>query len=239
MLTQSMAGFEVSMRSLLAAVLMISPTLGVSAEEARGYDQITLSTSTETQVPRDILIAHLYARSEGPSLETGTAEVNRAITAALETARKSTEVSVQTQNYQTEPSYQNQKPSGWIVQQWIRLESRQPERLARLVGELQKTLKLGGLDYAVAPETQKSAEDHLISEGLKAFQNRAERVTHDLGRNRYRIIKMDVGSNPPPFRSGRPMLRAMSSEGAPAPQIEAGETTLTMTIQGTIELQPN
>lgn len=238
-MTQRMAEFETLLRRLFAAALMISPILGVSAEESRGYDQITLSTSTETQVPRDILIAHLFARSEGPSLDAGTAEVNRAITAALETARKTPEVSVQTQEYQTEPSYQNQKPSGWVVQQWIRLESRQPERLARLLGELQKTLKLGGIDYAVAPETRKAAEDRLISEGLKAFQSRAERVTHDLGRNRYRIVKMDVGSNPPPFRSGRPILRAMSAEAAPAPQIEAGETSLSMTIQGTIELQPN
>jgi|APCry1669192010_1035390.scaffolds.fasta_scaffold00094_12 predicted secreted protein len=239
MMTQRMAGFELFTRRLLATALVISPTLGASAEESRGYDQISLSTSTETQVPRDILIANLYARSEGPSLEAGTAEVNRAITVALETVRKTAEVSVQTQEYQTEPSYQNQKPSGWVVQQGIRLESRQPERLARLLGELQKTLKLGGIDYAVAPETRKSAEDRLISEGLKAFQTRAERVTHDLGRNRYRIIKIEVGSNPPPFRSGRPMLRAMSAEAASAPQIEAGETTLSMTIQGTIELQPN
>ena len=239
MITQWIDGFQMLRRGLIAATIIVTPSLGFSAEETHGYDQITLTTTTETQVPRDILIAHLYARSEGPGLEAGTTEVNRQISAALEVARKTSEVSVQTQEYQTEPSYQNQKPSGWVVQQWIRLESRQPERLARLLGELQKTLKLSGIDYAVAPETRKSSEDRLISEGLKAFQNRAERVTHDLGRSRYRIVKIDVGSNPPPYRNGRPMLRAMAAEASPAPSIEAGETTLTVTIQGTIELQPN
>ncbi len=235
----SKVSFDLFPTSLLAAALMMCPTLATSSEEARSYDQIALSTTTEAQVPRDIIIANLYARSEGPNLETSSTEVNRTIAAALETARKTPEVSVQTQEYQTEPTYQNQKPSGWAVQQWIRLESRQPEKLARLLGELQKTLKLGGIDYAVSPETRKSTEDRLISEGLKAFQNRAERVTHDLGRSRYRIVKIDLGSNPPPFRSGRPMLRAMTAEGSPAPQLEAGETTVSMTIQGTIELQPN
>lgn len=234
-----MDDFRVFARSLVAATFMMSPSLGLCADDPHAYDQITLTTSTETQVPRDILIANLYARSEGPNLEAGTAEVNRQVTAALETVRKSSEVSVQTRDYQTEPSYQNQKPTGWVVQQWIRLESRQPERLTRLLGELQKTLKLSGVDYAIAPETRKAAEDRLISEGLKAFQNRAERITHDLGRNRYRIVKIDVGSNPPPFQSGRPLLRAMAAEAVQAPPVEAGETTLSMTIQGTIELQPN
>lgn len=232
-------GFQTLRRSLVAATVILTPSLGHGAEEVHGYDQITLAVSTETRVPRDILIANLYARSEGPSLEAGTTEVNRQVTAALETVRKTSEVSAQTRDYQTEPSYQNQKPTGWVVQQWIRLESRQPERLARLLGELQKTLKLAGIDYAIAPETRKAAEDRLISEGIKAFQNRAERVTHDLGRNRYRIVKIDVGSNPPPFQTGRPLLRAMAAEAVPAPPVEAGETTLSMTIQGTIELQPN
>lgn len=234
-----MEDFRVFARSLVAATFMMGPSLGHCADDPHAYDQITLTTSTETQVPRDILIANLYARSEGPNLEAGTAEVNRQVTAALETVRKSSEVSVQTRDYQTEPSYQNQKPTGWVVQQWIRLESRQPERLTRLLGELQKTLKLSGVDYAIAPETRKAAEDRLISEGLKAFQSRAERITHDLGRNRYRIVKIDVGSNPPPFQSGRPLLRAMAAEAVQAPPVEAGETTLSMTIQGTIELQPN
>lgn len=236
---QWIAGFETSTRSLLAAFVVISPSLGISAEETHGYDQITLSITSETRAPRDLLIANLYARSEGPSLEAGTADVNRSIAAALETARKTSEVIVQTEEYQTEPSYQNQKPSGWVVQQTIRLESRQPERLTRLLGELQKSLKLASIDYAVAPETRKAAEDRLISEGLKAFQSRAERVTHDLGRTRYRIIKIDVGSNPPPFRTRQSMLRAMATETSPAPQIEAGETNLSISIQGTIELQPN
>lgn len=236
MLAQWMQGFIPLTRGLVAATVMITPSLG--AEEAHGYDQITLTTNTEIQVQRDILIASLFARSEGASLEAGTAEVNRQVAAALETARKTSEVHIQTQEYQTEPTYQNQKPSGWLVQQWIRLESRQPERLARLLGELQKTLKLSGIDYAVAPETRQAAEDRLISEGLKAFQNRAERVTHALGRDRYRIVKIDVGINPASFRSPRPMVRAMSAEAAPAPSIEAGETSLFITIQGTIELQP-
>ena len=234
-----MGAFEKLGFGLLTATLLITPILGLGAEEPRGYDQVTLTTNAETQVSRDILIGNLYARSEGPSLEALTSEVNRQITAAIETARKTSEVSVQTQDYQTEPTYQNQKPSGWVVQQWIRLESRQPERFARVLGELQKTLKLSGIDYAISTETRKAAEDRLISEGLKAFQNRADRVTHELGRNRYRIVKIEVEGAPPPLRNPRPMLRAMSTEAAPSPPIEAGETTLFLTVQGTIELQPN
>ena len=58
-----MGAFEKLGFGLLTATLLITPILGLGAEEPRGYDQVTLTTNAETQVSRDILIGNLYARS--------------------------------------------------------------------------------------------------------------------------------------------------------------------------------
>lgn len=219
----------------MALILVMSHSYG--QEEIKSYDQVSFSIVRDAKVAREITIASLYARSEGPNIEASNAEVNRAIKAALDITRSIPELNVQTQDYQTSPSYQNQKLTGWVVQQWIRIESRQPERLSKVLSDLQKTLKLDGISYETTTETRDAAEDRLIAEGLKAFQARAERVTRELGRQKYRIVKLDLGGTP--LRGPRPSMRAMTAESAAGPSLEPGNETLSVLLQGTIELQPN
>lgn len=213
---------------------------GVNAiEEPHGYDQVALSTVTEGTAPREVIIATLMARHEGPSLESLTGETNREVKNALEKAKKTVGVKVQTQNYQTIPTYQDQKPSGWLVQQSIRIESRDSEKLSALLGDLQKTLKLDSITYEIAPETRKSVEDHLILEALKAFEDRAKQITESLGRKRYRVVKLDIGTGPSQFQNPRTLARVQMAEPSSRPVFETGEAPFTITVQGTIELQPN
>lgn len=210
-----------------------------SADESKLYDHITLGVTREAQAAREICVATLSARSEGPSLDALYPEVNRSITAAIALIRKVKEVRLETQNYQTQALYANQKPTGWLVQQSLRVDSRDPEKLGHLLGELQKTLKLEGLGFELSPETRQATEDRLISEGLQAFQARAERITQALGRSRYRMVTLTVDSTPA-YRGGRPLMKALASaEALSSPSLEPGEETLSVTVQGVIELQPN
>lgn len=210
-----------------------------AAETPYTYDRINLSASAQGKAANDILVAILFSRSEGPSAEPLAGEVNKAIATGIELVKKVPEVAVQTLDYQTFPTYQNQKVTGWSVQQSIRLESKNARQLSQLVGELQQTLKIETIDYQVSPENLRSTEDRLMSEALKAFQQRAELITRELGRKRYRIVALEVnagGATPPPFRPGIRAM-AMDAAAAPPPVIEAGEQPVTVTVQGTIELQ--
>lgn len=224
--------------SFLLSLTFLPATMIHAGETPLTYDRINLGASAEGKAANDILVAVLFSRSEGPAAEPLAADVNKAIGAALEQAKKVPEVTVQTLNYQTFPTYQNQKMTGWSVQQSIRLESKHIDKLGRLIGDLQKTLKVESIAYQVAPETLRSTEDRLMSEALKAFQQRAEQVTRELGRKRYRIVVLDVntgGATPPPWR---PVARTMAMDVAAAPPaIEAGDQPVTVNVQGTIELQ--
>lgn len=208
-------------------------------EDKPTYDRIAFSVSAGTEVENDTMTAVLFARKEGPDPAALSNEVNKAIAAAMKRARQEPAVTAQTLDYQTHPTYQNGRPSGWQVRQSIRLESKSPEPLARLIGDLQSTLALGSVDYSISPEKLKEHEDKLIDQALAAFRDRAERVTRNLGRAQYRIVSVQVNTvNRPPVRPMR--MGTMAAEAAPAvpPTFEPGKDRVEVEVSGTIELQP-
>jgi predicted secreted protein len=210
-------------------------------EDKPAYDRIAFMVSAGMEVENDTMTAVLFARKEGPDPATLSAEVNKAIGAAMKRARQEPAVTAQTLDYQTNPTYQNGRPSGWQVRQSIRLESKSPEPLTKLIGDLQATLALGAVDYGISPGKLKEYEDKLIDEALASFRSRAERVTKDLGRSQYRIVSVQVNTvNRPPIR---PSMRTatMAAEAAPAempPTFEPGKDRVEVEVSGTIELQP-
>lgn len=223
----------------LLAITLAHHTMTQAAEMPLTYDRINLSASAQGKAPNDVLVAVLFQRSEGPSAEQLAADVNKAISAGLLLAKKVPEVTVQTLDYQTYPTYQNQKVNGWSVQQSIRLESKNSEKFAQVIADLQKTLKVESIGYQVSPENMRATEDKLITQAMQAFQQRADLVTHELGRKRYRVVSLDVnaGGIPMPVFRVSAKSAAMDAPGAAPPSIEAGEQTVTVTVQGTIELQ--
>jgi predicted secreted protein len=212
----------------------------LAGEDKPSYDRIAFSVSAEARADNDTLSAVLYSSKEGPELAPLSSEVNKAIAAAVKRAKQEAGVTVQTLDYQTYPSYDKGRPSGWQVRQSLRLESKSPEQIAKLIGDLQSSLALGSVGYSISPERLKEHEDKLIDQALTAFKARAERITKDLGRAQYRIVQVQVenaGNSPTP----RPMRMMAMADAAPAaapPTLEAGQETVRVQVNGTIELQP-
>lgn len=233
---------NLSLRGPLLASLLtfLSITMTQAAESPLTFDRINLSASAQGKAANDLLVAVLFHRAEGPAAEPLAAEVNHAITAAIIQTKSAPEVTVQTLNYQTFPTYQDQKVTGWSVQQSLRLESQNIGQLSQLIGALQATLKVESISYQISPALLRTTEDRLMGEAIKAFQQRAELVTQALGRKRYRLVTLDVNTQNTPVHPMRPGSRVMAMEAAamPPPAIEAGEQPVTVTVQGVIELQP-
>ena len=86
-----------------------------------------------------------------------------------------------------------------------------------------------------APETRRKVEDETTRDAIRAFQSRAAVAADQLGKA-WKIKQLNIqqgGSMPMPvMRAGR---GAMMAEAAPAP-LEAGESQVTTTISGQIEL---
>ena len=221
---------------LLIIMFLFSVSLAHGHELPLTFDRIHLNASASAEVANDTLVAELYALQEGQDPTELTNEVNDAVAWALEMATKRKAIKVQTLGYQTQPIRQNQRLTGWRVRQSLRLESREPEQLAKLLGALQERLRLQSVSYAISPVRQREAEDALMVEALAAFRARAELVRDELGAAAYRLVQLNVDGGGP-----RPMPRAamameMRTAAAP-PALEPGTRDVSVTVSGTIELE--
>jgi predicted secreted protein len=222
----------------LVYTLLIIPlgflwSLNATAEDKPlTFDRVELSASAQGEAANDILVAILFRELEGPSAAPLADEVNQSTSEAIARLKEIPEIRVQTLNYQTVPVYQKGRVTGWRVRQSLQLETKDIAKLSSLLGELQERLSLESIHYNVSPETIKAVEDRLISEALKAFQQRAELVTRELGRSRYRIVFAHLETSGPPVQPRFIATQSTAMEAVTAPVIEAG-------TQKTIELQTN
>jgi len=225
--------------SIPCVFALISSTAAADEDVPLTYDRVDLSVSAQGEVSNDTLAAILFREMEGPGAAALADEVNKSIAEAIKRIKQVPGIQVQTLDYQTLPVYQKERITGWRVRQSIRLETKDIASLGTLLGEIQQQLNLQSIGYSVSPERMKEVEDRLIPQALKAFQQRAELVSHELGRSRYRIVALRVETAGPPLRPAFMAARAAPMEAAAPVAIEAGQQKVTVNVNGTIELQTN
>ena len=108
----------------------------------------------------------LFAEYQAQSQQSVSKEVNEAIRWALTQAKRNAAVKVRTTQYNTSPIYNKQIIIGWRARQSIRLESKDPDQLSELMGDLQTRLSIGSVNYAVSKPARDSAEESLITEAI-------------------------------------------------------------------------
>jgi len=214
-------------------------SLAVQGDQPLTYDRINLAVSAGREVENDTLVSVMYAQEEGNNPSRLSDRINRAISTAVEQAKRNPRIQVQTLEYSTTPVYRKQALSGWRVRQSIRLESRDGAALSELIGSLQSSLAVGSISYTISPERLKATEEELIGEAVAAFSARAQMVASQLGRKGYRLVQMNLNTpgHVPQPRQMRGVAMAMSGDAAP-PTLEAGSRRVEVHINATIELNP-
>lgn len=209
------------------------------AQDEQIYDHIDLNASASADVENDLLIAYVFAEVEANDQADAADAVNESIAWAAERARRVDGIDVQTTNYNTRPVYANgRRIVGWVARQSLRLESTDAEALSELLGELQQRVAIQSINYDLSDEARDAAEETLISAALAQFNRRAELIAGELGRDGYRIVRLSVGNNGAIFATGaRARAMAFSEADVAAPEIEAGNQTLSVNVNGTIELE--
>jgi predicted secreted protein len=200
------------------------------------YDRVHLSATATSQVTSDTLVATLYYQREGSNLAGLANEVNEKISAAVQTSKKVSNIEIQTPEYRSNPIYEKQRLIGWRVRQSIRLEGRDINQLSKLIGELQNTLAVESISYTISPGKLQDTEEKLITQAIEAFEKRALLITHQFGRNNYRLVDVSVNTAGPPIQPLRTGA-AVKPMAAVPPTIEASKRDIRVNIGGTIELQ--
>lgn len=203
------------------------------------YAGATVELSAEASLPaaNDMVRVSLYSEATGKSPAELAQQVNQAVAAAIKFIRARPAVSVKSGQQSTYPVYgQSQKIENWRMRSELILESRQLATVSEMLGELQKLgMAVGSVSQMPSPETRHQVEDEATRQAILAFQRRAAVVAGQLGKSwQIRQLNIQQGNASP-----QPMLHAsrglMRADAVPAP-LEAGESLVTTTISGQIEL---
>jgi len=209
----------------------------VLASVAHAATTVDLAAEASRPAVNDQIRAVVYSEAQGSNPAELARRVNQEITAGLKLIRGKQGVSVKSGNQSTFPVYgRDQKIESWRMRSELILESRDQGAVSELLGELQqRRLAVGHVTQMPSPETRRKVEDEATRDAIKAFQERAAVIADALGK-KWKIKQLSVsqqgGAMPMPvFRAAKVMM----AEAMPAP-LEGGESQLTTTVNGQIEL---
>lgn len=200
---------------------------------------IDLNAEASRPAANDMVRASVYSESTGNNPAELARRVNQEISGALKVIKTKSAVSVKSGQQSTYPVYgQGQKIESWRMRSELILESKELATVSELIAKLQQMrLALGSVNQLPSPEIRRQVEDETTRDAIRAFQSRAEVVADQLGKKwkiKHLSIQQGGGMPMPIMRSSR---NAMMAEAAPAPApLEAGESLLTTTISGQVEL---
>jgi predicted secreted protein len=205
------------------------------------FNQVDLQAEVAREVQNDLMNASLYVEAGDPSAAKVADQLNRVSAEALKTAGEFKAVRARSGYTQTYPVYDRaNKLSGWRGRSEIRLESKDVQAMAGLIGRLQSTMQLGGVSFTVSPELRRQTENDLITDAVAAFRARADIATKAIGGRSYKIRRIGLNTGgfapgPRPMAAGRAMA-PQSAEVAP-PTFEAGTSMVQVTANGTVEVE--
>lgn len=224
-------------------VLLFPAALLVSTAQADNlhYNQVSLRTEVSEEVPHDLMQVILYSEAQDNDPAKLAASITENLNKAIAQARQSKGVQVSLGSRHSYPVYSDngEHISAWRERAELRLESAQFSQLSKLTGELLQQLKMGGMTFSIADSTRQASEDALIKTAVESFKARAQLTSETLGGNTYKIVNLSFNSGfQPPMPVRMAAMKGMAmNEAAPAPEIEAGSSKVTLSVDGVIEVQ--
>ena len=206
-------------------------------------DALTLDATVATDVIPDLAIITLAAEAQGPDAAPITRQVQHAINTALAQAKATAGVTAQTGAFATHQRFSNSGVrDGWTVRAELILKAKDFAELGSLAGRLaQQNLMIISSGFELSRELREREETGLIERGIAAFRNKAQTASRAFGFGSFTIREVSLGSIGGDTRPIEPKMYAMrgvaatQSDAAPV-AIEGGKVTLTLSVNGTVEM---
>ena len=219
---------------------LLTAMIGSAHAEPTGYDQLTFQTEVKEEVQNDEVRATMYKKAQASDAKTLATTLNTSINNAMKIAKRYPSVTVSTGQQRTYPRYdKNDKIIGWTGQANIDLKSTDFVATSQLIADLQQTLVMENLNFGVSDAKKDALEQKLMTDASRAFQQQAKNLTRAWDARGYRVVTVNLNTNnnnyPRPMYSMRAESVAMDS-AVPNQNFESGNSTISVTANGTIEL---
>jgi predicted secreted protein len=195
---------------------------------------VTVTASANRSVPNDRMHAVLRAEAEDADAVKAASAVNARMARALARAKASPGVQTSTSSYTTYQSGDPTKgPVRWRVAQSLDVTGSDFVAMAALVSALQAEdgLLVSGVNFSVSPAALRAAEDALVQQAIRGWQQRAQIAAQAFGSATWRTGRVTVQTSEPDG-GPRPLMRVQAMSAAQPVSVEAGNTEVTVTVTG-------
>lgn len=230
-----------------AKILLLTSSLGFMhhaiANQALAYNRLNFEISTSQNVINDEIHATLSKTLQAPDAKGIATQLNPIMNAVSELKSRYPDVTLTTGSHHSHPNYdKNGRITGFTARASVNLKSQNSEQISQLIADLQSHLTLDNLDFSVSDDAQKRIQDELKTRASQDFMNEAKSLTQLWGARDYRLVNANLnGSQDYYYKSvtvaeASAAYDASANPSAVAQNFEVGETKITYTISGTIEL---
>ncbi len=237
-----------SVIKLIAGFALLTGAFGLFAQQTAASGQIApqnvaqLSASGAIEVQQDLLSITMSATREGADANSVQSQLKTALDAALAEAKKSAQpgqLDVRTGNFSLYPRYaKDGKISAWQGTTELVLEGRDFARISSTAGKIQ-TLTLGNVSFGLSREQRAKVEGEAQSQAIERFKAKAAEIAKSFGFSGYTLREVSVNANDQGFVP-RPRMLAMDARASGAEAavpVEAGKSTVLVTVSGSVQLK--
>jgi len=203
---------------------------------------LQLAATGTVEVQQDLLSLQLSATREGPDAAKVQSELKAALDAALSEARKSAQpgqLDVRTGNFSLFPRHgRDGRISGWQGTAELILEGRDFARITQVAGRI-PTMTVASVGFGLSREQRAKVEGEAQAQAIQRFKSKAAELAKGFGFTDWSLREVSVQAHDqgqPP----RPRMMAMEAKAASADMavpVEAGKSTVTVTVSGTVQLR--
>lgn len=210
---------------------------------------VNLSTRADQVLSNDTMMVRLYVEHDAKLSQYAFDQNTKALEHLFSLQRteegraRLTGIKISSGSRSTTPIYQKDSPSvilSWRDRAVVDLESQDFKLLSSLVTDLAEHLQVESITFKVSDQARKSIEEKLTAQALLQFSQKAEVTTKILKGSDYGLVNVNVSEVMPAFDGQygpRPMMAFSKSRGlAPEPQVAAGDSKLTVSVNGTIQI---
>ncbi|WP_425220986.1 SIMPL domain-containing protein [Pseudomonas sp.] len=222
--------------------LLLSGSLLASAAQADEprYNQISLQTQVEQAVNHDTMQVTFYAEAQDRDPAKLAETVTQRLNAGLQTARQSQNIRVSSGSRSSHPVYDEKGENiiAWRERGELNIEGSDFAAISALTGELLGDLSLGSMQFSLSADSRRETEDQLIAKAIEAFKARADIATRSLGGSDYKIVNLNLNTQyMQPVRYRAEKLMMASDAAGSAPQVEGGQSDVSVSANGVIEVR--
>ncbi|MFG6415184.1 SIMPL domain-containing protein [Roseateles sp. DC23W] len=227
------------MRAVIALSTLVL-TFGAQAATEAPRERLSLSASASAEVTRDVLGISFSTTRDGADANAVQTALKQALDAALAEARKVAkpgQVDVQTGGFSLYPRHDPKtgKINGWQGSADLHVEGRDTAAVAQLAGRI-STLSISRVGYSLSREAREKAEADITAQAITRYRARASDYAKQFGYGSYVIGEVNIASDE--ASAPRPMMamRMVKAEADAALPTEAGKATVTVNVNGSVQL---